>query len=402
MIKKVRVDDLRVGVYVHDYNCAGSSGAIYIDPGPIKRESAIRILKTWGIGEVFIDTARGLDVDRLPKSAQPRKVTAPSGADRPRPRPQMSLPKEMQSARDINRDAMQAIEQAYQTAKDGAVPEAGDMYKIAERMYDSIHRNSDALTLLGRIREKDTYTLQHSVSVCSYVLAMCQYYGMPEGQSLDLAVAALFHDIGKALVPLEILNKPGRLEPKEFEIMQLHARYSDELLAGVRGIPPECRDVALHHHERFNGTGYPSGLAKNEISFAAQLTSVCDVFDALVSERVYKPGMETVMALRIIYEGSGSHFDRDLAYDFIRCIGMYPVGTCVSLDDGRSGIVVGSTEDLKRPIVQVLYDENRRAPLPKPVTIDLSKSDGTITSYANANRFGFQRERDLLSKFMSV
>lgn len=402
MIKKVRVDDLRVGVYVHDYNCSGNSGAIYIDPGPIKRESAIRILKTWGIGEVYIDTARGLDIDRLPKNAGPRKVTAPSGAERPRPRPQAPLTVEMRSAQDINRDAMQTIEQAYQTAKEGSVPEAGDMYKIAERMYDSIHRNSDALTLLGRIREKDTYTLQHSVSVCSYVLTMCQYYNMPEGQSLDFAVAALFHDIGKALVPLEILNKPGRLDPKEFEIMQRHARYSDELLSDVRGIPPECRDVALHHHERFNGTGYPSGLARNQISFAAQLTSVCDVFDALVSERVYKPGMETVMALRIIYEGSGSHFDRDLAYDFIRCIGMYPVGTCVSLDDGRSGIVVGSTEDLKRPIVQVLYDENRHAPLPKPVTIDLSKSEGMITSYANANRFGFQRERDLLNRFMTT
>ena len=129
---------------------------------------------------------------------------------------------------------------------------------------------------------------------------------------------------------------------------------------------------------------------------------MCDVFDALVSERVYKPGMETVMALRIIYEGSGSHFDKDLAYDFIRCIGMYPVGTCVSLDDGRSGIVVASTEDLKRPIVQVLYDENRRAPLPKPVTIDLSKTDNVIASYANAGKFGFQRERDLLNRFMAA
>ena len=222
---------------------------------------------------------------------------------------------------------------------------------------------------------------------------------MPDSQGLDLAVSALFHDIGKAIVPLEILNKPGKLTPDEAVIMKRHAEYSHELLAKVRGIPPECRDVALHHHERYNGTGYPHGLARAEISFAAQLASVCDVFDALVSERVYKAGMETVMGLRIIYEGSGDHFDKDLAYDFIRCIGMYPVGTCVTLADGRSGVVVSSTEDMKRPIVQVLYDETKKERLIRPVTIDLTKSENSITSYSDANKFGFTHAQ-LLRKFL--
>ena len=105
------------------------------------------------------------------------------------------------------------------------------------------------------------------------------------------------------------------------------------------------------------------------------------------------------MGLRVIYEGSGEHFNKDLAYDFIRCIGMYPVGTCVILADGRSGVVVESTEDMKRPVVQVLYDENKKERLQRPITIDLSKTNGTITSYSDANKFGFTHEQ-LLRKFL--
>lgn len=401
MIKKVSVDSLRVGVYVHDFNCTGSSGNIYIDPGPLERESTIKILRTWGIKEVFIDTTRGLDVSRMPKTPKSRKVTGPSGRERQRPLSSVPLKLEIQSAVRISQEAELAVHNAYQEVMAGKIPEAGQFYLVAERMYDSIHRNSDALTLLSRIREKDRYTLQHSVSVSSYVLTMCRYYEMPESQSLDMAVGALFHDIGKAMVPLEILNKPGKLEPDEAVIMKRHAELSDRLLAKVRGIPSECRDVALHHHERYNGTGYPHGLLREEISFAAQLASVCDVFDALTSERCYKPGMATIMGLRAIYENGGQHFDKDLAYDFIRCIGMYPVGTCVVLADGRSGVVVASTADMKRPVVQLLYDGKKQERLQRPVTLDLSSNEGEIASYSDAKHFGFTHEQ-LLRKFLLV
>lgn len=399
MIKKVRVDDLRVGIYVHDFNCSGDTGNIYIDPGTIKRESTIKILKTWGVKEVFIDTSRGLGVDKTQNLTKKSYITSPIGTERQRARPTVPLKLEIQSAQRISQEAVQAVQHAYEDVASGKIPEAGQFYKVAERMYDSIHRNSDALTLLGRIREKDEYTLMHSISVSSYVLNMCHYYEMPESQSLDLAVDALFHDIGKAMVPLEILNKPGKLTREEAVIMKRHAEFSYELLAKVRGIPHECRDVALHHHERYNGTGYPHGLQKEEISFSAQLTSVCDVFDALVSERVYKPGMETIMGLRIIYEGGGTHFDKDLAYDFIRCIGMYPIGTCVVLTNGCSGVVITSTEDMKRPVVQLLYDDTKKERLQRPITVDLTKTGDEIASYSDAMQFGFTHEQ-LLRKFL--
>jgi len=305
---------------------------------------------------------------------------------------------ELQSSRKIAADAIKVMGEAYQQAQQGAMPEVGPFYDFAKQMQVSIQRNRDALSLLNRIRQKDEYTLFHSFSVSSHVLNMCHYYEIPEQQSLDIAVGALFHDIGKALVPQAILNKPGRLTEAEFNEMKRHAELSVAMLSLARNIPLEGYDIALHHHERYDGKGYPHGLEKDQISFAAQITSVCDVFDAVTSERCYKSGMEAVLGLRVIYEGGGAQFNKGLANDFIRCTGMYPVGTCIVLADGKSGVVIGSTEDMMRPIVHILYDEKNKQQI-APFTLDLSQNGEAIVSYSDARRFGLSYDQ-LLRKFV--
>ncbi|WP_310600045.1 HD-GYP domain-containing protein [Desulfobulbus sp.] len=398
MIKKVNVECLRVGVYVHDFNCDWNGSNLYIEPSYIKSENTIEILKNWNIEEVFIDTDRGLDAEPSRSVVEDVSFITPFGVKRHRERPAVPLKNELQSSRKITEDAVRIVEQTYRQAMEGSMPEVGPFYELAKQMQVSIQRNRDALSLLSRIRKKDEYTLYHSVSVSSHVLNMCHYYEIPEQQSLDIAVGALFHDIGKALVPQTILNKPGKLTEAEFNEMKRHAELSMDMLSRAKNIPLEGYDIALHHHERYDGKGYPHGLEKDRISFAAQLTSVCDVFDAVTSERCYKAGMESVLGLRIIYEGGGGHFNKELANDFIRCIGMYPVGTCVVLADGRSGVVIGSTEDMTRPIVQILYDEKKQKQL-APFTVDLSQTNDTIASYSDTRRFGLTYNQ-LLRKFL--
>ncbi|MDR2549567.1 MAG: HD-GYP domain-containing protein [Desulfobulbus sp.] len=398
MIKKVKVDCLRVGVFVHDFNCGWHGSSIYIEPSCIKSENTIEILKNWNIEEVFIDTDRGLDAEPSRSVVEDVSFITPFGVKRHRERPAVPLKNELQSSRKITEDAVKIVEQTYRQAMEGNMPEVGPFYDLAKQMQVSIQRNRDALSLLSRIRKKDEYTLYHSVSVSSHVLNMCHYYEIPEQLSLDIAVGALFHDIGKALVPQTILNKPGKLTEAEFDEMKRHAELSMDMLSKAKNIPLEGYDIALHHHERYDGKGYPHGLEKDRISFAAQVTSVCDVFDAVTSERCYKAGMESVLGLRIIYEGGGGHFNKELANDFIRCIGMYPVGTCVVLADGRSGVVIGSTEDMTRPIVQILYDEKKQKQL-TPFTVDLSQTNDTIASYSDTKRLGLTYDQ-LLRKFL--
>lgn len=398
MIKKVNVDQLRVGIFVHDFNSNWNGSALYIEPSYINSESTINILKNWNIHEVFIDTARGLDIDKSLFPSKISKATTPFGLPRNLPRPSVPLKIELQSSRRITEEAIRVVQTAYHQAMDGSIPEVGPFYELAKQMQASIQRNHDALSLLSRIRQKDEYTLFHSVSVSSHVLNMCRYYEVSEHQSLDMAVGALFHDIGKALVPQTILNKPGKLTEEEFGEMKRHVELSMEMLSKTKGIPVEGYDIALHHHERYDGKGYPHGLANDQISFAAQVTSICDVFDAVTSERCYKAGMESVMGLRLIYEGGGTHFSKELTHDFIRCIGMYPVGTCVMLANGKSGVVVSSTEDMARPVIQILYDDETKERV-NPYTIDLSRTEDSIVSYSDARKFGLTYDQ-LLRRFL--
>jgi len=398
MIKKVKIEYLEPGVFVHDFRCGWHDSNRYIEPGYVKSEKIVEILKSWNIDEVFIDTDLGLDVEQSQSIVEDANFEAHFGLERQLKRPVVPLKIELQSSRKITENAVKVVDKMYRQAMNGITPEVGPSYELAKQMQISIQRNRDALTLLSRIRKKDEYTLYHSVSVSSHVLNMCHYYKIPEQQSLDLAVGALLHDIGKALVPQNILNKPGKLTEEEFSEMKRHVELSVEMLSKAKNIPQEGYEIALHHHERYDGKGYPHGLKKDRISFAAQVASVCDVFDAVTSARCYKAGMESVMGLRIIYESGGSHFNKELANDFIRCIGMYPVGTSVVLADGKSGVVVGSTEDMMRPVVQILYDEKKKKKV-TPFTVDLSQTGDTIISYSDARRFGLTYNQ-LLKKFL--
>ena len=398
MIKKVNVEDLKVGVFVHDFNCDWNGGNLYIEQNFIKNQSTIDILRSWGIKEVYIDIEKGLDVTRPKTHQKEGKDTVQIGQARKFDRSQVPLARELQLAKQITEDAIEIVKRVNQQVMAGEPPDVGPSYDLANRMRASINRNRDALSLLTRIRNKDEYTLYHSISVSSLVLDMCHYCQTPEHQTLDLAVGALFHDIGKTLVPQDILNKPGKLTEEEFCEIQRHVEHSVNVLSEAKGLPLECYDIALHHHERYDGKGYPNGLKKDQISYGSQLTCICDVFDAITSERCYKPAVDTVVGLHRIYEGSGIFFSKEITHDFIQCVGVYPIGTCVLLDDGRNGVVVGSTENMMRPMIQVFYDEKKKERI-KSLKVDLTKTEDVIVSYVDPKKFGLTSSQ-MLRKFL--
>ena len=274
--------------------------------------------------------------------------------------------------------------------REGRPLEFGSAIELVEKMDASLVRNKDALVLLTRIRRKDEYTLMHSISVGAYVLNFCNLNKYPHKQTMGLAIGALFHDIGKTKIPLEILNKPGKLTDAEFVVMKKHSVYSAHVLKHSHGLPKEAYDMGLHHHERYDGTGYPDGLKGDEISFGSQLCAIADVYDALTSDRCYKVGIDRIAGLRKIYEWSEYHFNKELAYKFIRSIGVYPIGTCVKLESGRIGVVVGSTESADQPVVRVFYDENKQAPL-LVHDLDLLHTEDRVSMYEDAEKWDLKK-----------
>jgi HD-GYP domain-containing protein (c-di-GMP phosphodiesterase class II) len=202
-------------------------------------------------------------------------------------------------------------------------------------------------------------------------------FGNHRGLSSDVLhqtiVGALLHDLGKILTPDEILHKPGRLTPEEFEVMKLHARHSRDILATTEGIGELTVITAAQHHERLDGTGYPEGLKGDEISEYGRMVAISDVYDAITADRVYHKGMTPTQGLKKLLEWSGTHLDPSLVKQFIRCLGLYPVGSLVLLESGRLGVVVEANEsDQRLPTVRVMYHTKFRMPITVD-TLDLAK-----------------------------
>lgn len=241
-------------------------------------------------------------------------------------------------------------------------------------MVDSIFKNPDAMVFLSRIREKDTYLMEHSLNVGMLLANFGRFLKLSRQTIKELLVGGLLHDTGKIMVPDEILHKPGRLTVDEFAIMKKHVEFSVQFLDKSEGISKIVRTVAANHHERLDGLGYPRGLKGLELCLISRISTIVDVFDALTADRCYKKGMQATQAFRILLQGSGTQFDETLVKKFIKCMGIHPTGSLVKLKTGKLALVVESNESAPlQPVVKIIYSTTGKHYLDVRV-IDLAKT----------------------------
>ncbi|PSF05112.1 phosphohydrolase [Marinobacter fuscus] len=377
MIKRIPVDALAVGMYITDLNNDWIPHNSQRKRGVIRREETIEKIRTLGVKYVYIDISRGkdsqdaepaIDVDRR-NEARLQKA----GAQAPAMLPKVALADEMEVATAVHSQAQSLVSSFMNNAKVGAAIDVAPIHQLADELQSSVLRNANALSCLGRIREKDNYLLEHSVNVS----VLMSLFGNHRKLSADILhqtiVGALLHDLGKILTPEEILHKPARLSPEEFEVMRHHARNSRDILAATEGIGEITLITAAQHHEKLDGSGYPEGLKGEEISEYGRMVAITDVYDAITADRVYHKGMTPTQGLKKLLEWSGDHLDPLLVREFIRCVGLYPVGTLTLLESGRLGVVVETNEsDQRLPKVRVMYHTRFRMPITVE-TIDLAK-----------------------------
>lgn len=235
----------------------------------------------------------------------------------------------------------------------------------------SIVHNPDAMMWLAKLRNADEYTSEHSFNVGLLAITFGRHLGLAEEDLQKLGVAGMLHDVGKMRTPPEILNKESKLTPEEFSIMRQHTTRGRDILVAHKNVAAGVVDVAFTHHETLDGTGYPRNVKGKGISEFTKIVSVCDVYDALTSERCYKKGKSSVEAFRILYSGRGKQFDEHLVTEFIECIGLYPPGCIVELMNGSVGIVISINQRQRRlPKVLIVTDEQKK--LKNERVIDLS------------------------------
>ena len=379
MLKKINVKHLVVGMYLKEF--CGSwmdhpfwrNSFVITDPKDVERILASNITEVW------IDSSKGLDIAagetavseeesearvdaELSRAAEAQRETAPVPAA-----------EEFARAAKICAQSKLAVTSMFQEARMGKAVDTANAQKLVEEINDSVSRNPGALISLARLKTADDYTYMHSVAVCALMIALSKQLGLSEQETRRAGIAGLLHDLGKALMPMEVLNKPGKLTDEEFAIIKKHPAEGHRLLLGNSGADEMMLDVVLHHHEKIDGTGYPKGLKGEEISLFAKMGAVCDVYDAITSNRPYKAGWPPSESLRKMAEWAKGHFDQRVFQAFVKSLGIYPIGSLVRLESGRLGLVVDQSEkSLLAPCVKVFYSTHSQARI-LPEIIDLSR-----------------------------
>jgi putative nucleotidyltransferase with HDIG domain len=238
----------------------------------------------------------------------------------------------------------------------------GKAAKVAvSECVDQVLESPDVMLLLTQLKNQDEYTSQHSLNVCILSILLARHLKYPIEELNQIGICGLLHDMGKMKIPIEILNKPGKLTADEEKIMRSHTTKGRDIIMSAREVYPGAVDVAYTHHEKLDGTGYPRGLSAFGISTHARIVAIVDAYDAITSDRIYQKGRLHLQAINILMLGRNNHFDDSLVLKFVDCIGIYPVGNAVEMKNGEVGIVIEVNKINKtRPKVLMLMDSNKQ------------------------------------------
>ena len=376
MLKRIPIKQLRLGMHVHEFCGSWMDHPFWRGAFLLDNPKDLRTILATGLKEVWIDTAKGLDVEggTTEEVVAVEVETALAQADiTGKAMQRADIAQEAARAVKICAKSKQAVTSMFQEARMGKALQADDALPIVDEISTSVMRNPGALISLARLKDKDDYTYMHSVAVCALMVSLARQLELDDAQTRQAGLAGLLHDVGKMMIPLEILNKPGKLTDAEFAAVKSHPSEGHKMLLGGIGIGDIALDVCLHHHEKLDGSGYPEKLSGEQISLYAKMGAVCDVYDAITSNRPYKAGWEPADSIRKMAEWRNGHFDQRIFDAFVRSIGIYPIGSLVKLRSDHLAVVIDQTEkSLLIPMVKVFFSIKSNARI-TPETLDLSK-----------------------------
>ncbi|MFE8696666.1 HD-GYP domain-containing protein [Cytobacillus sp. FJAT-53684] len=324
------------------------TGQILLNEGVVLKEGMIQRLQALGISYIFIKDNQTEDIQYKSTLSDP-----------------------------VRREAIQTINSIFlEIQKDANLTNSFVVEKASRRLSELIRflmaelaEDKELINLLSDAFSYDNYIFTHSLNVTLYSLAIGMELKLSPKELETLGLGAIFHDIGKLKVPLDVLLKPGRLTEEEYIAIKEHAEAGFQILRKVQTIPLLVAHCAYQHHERINGSGYPRGISGKDIHYFGKIIAVADVFDAVTSNRVYRKAMLPHEGLEILYAGSGTLFEKQVVEAFRYAVAIYPVGITVELSDGRKGIVSGQNTGLgDRPIIRIMEHDGEQV---EPYELDL-------------------------------
>ncbi len=317
---------------------------------------------------VFIDTDKGVDTEQYIHEAQ--KLKSHERIERcivdntklVEYVDTKTSTEEMPVARMAIDDASNRVVSLMESVKSGNNVDIKQVKGVVEPILESIVRNPEALMWLTQMRHKDSYTYSHSVDNCALAIAFGRHLGLPKDDLNTLATGLLVMDIGKMKIPPEVLNKTEPLTEDEFRLVRGHVGHSVDILKKSEGIGVDIINIALTHHERFDGSGYPSGLVGVQTPVYGRIAAIIDCYDAMTSKRPYGSPVSAYAALQEIYNWRNKYFQEELVEQFLQCLGVFPTGSLVEMHSGEVAIVMAQNKTRRMsPQIMLLLDKNKKA-----------------------------------------
>ncbi|WP_281061186.1 HD-GYP domain-containing protein [Sphingobium sp. Sx8-8] len=367
----ISIDPYQVtmGMYVHAFKGSWFNHPFWRPRFVITDMDVLDRIRASDVEAVIIDSSKG----KGPESKHPPAAMDVRGSPLPATRSLQSRSwsaprekvhnREMEQARQIISRGKQIVTRLFDEARLGRLAVTPDVLTLVDDISRSLERSRSTLLNMARLKNKDEYTYLHSVAVCALMVNFARQLGMDEDRVRDLGISGLMHDVGKMAVPLDILNKAGRLSDDEFALVKDHTLSGRTLLEQCEGMPQTAIDVALHHHERMDGTGYPFGIGGAQLSVAARMGAICDIYDALTSERIYKEAWTPSEAIARMSGWTG-HLDEKLLFAFMQGMNLYPPGILVRLRSNRLAIALPNGRRGSRAKARAFYAIPERAFIP--------------------------------------
>lgn len=301
---------------------------------------------------------------------------------------QVPIQEELRQADTLYGEAVDYAHSFMDNVRDGKPIDMNDAAPLVNDLIDSVFRNDSAAAAISKLKAFDEYTYTHCINVSVLAVILGKRLGYSREKLELIGMAGMFHDVGKALIPPRILNKPGALTDEEMDVMRTHPMRGYTVLRDREGIPDAILRGALEHHEKHDGSGYPRGLKGEQISTIARLLAVVDVYDALTSKRVYKDPLPPGKVLGMMYKWRVTDFHPNIVEQFIKSLGVYPVGSFVRISTGEHGVVTDhNPDDPLNPGVRVCFNARMKPVLRRE--IDLAGDPMiTITDVINPDDHG--------------
>jgi len=406
MLKRIGVEHLRTGMFIQELCGSWMEHPFWRTAFLLTDAADITRIRESGIKEVWIDTHKGLDIPegkaKEDSDLQVEQELTEVASSAPKPVERASFAQEMDRARKICDKSKEAVASMFQEARMGKALDADEALPLVEEISSSIMRNPGALLSLARLKNKDEYTYMHSVAVCALMIALAKQMGLDEAQTRQAGLAGMLHDVGKMMIPSEILDKPGKLTDEEFFIIKSHPEEGHKLLLEGKNVNEVALDVCIHHHEKTDGSGYPHKLKSDQITMFAKMGAVCDVYDAITSNRPYKAGWDPAESLKKMAEWCKGHFDEKIFQSFVKSVGIYPTGSLVRLESGRLAVVVDQGDkSLLTPHVRVFFSTKSGVYI-KPELIDLARNNDKIVAREDAEKWGIKNVEEMWLSVVGV